>query len=114
MDKRFKCPQCEAQYSKKTNLTRHLRAVHNASAAQRRYGCDECAERFSTLRELRGHYVGEHAFQPAYENHFFRSMAGEGLLLPRRRCFHSPAGKHRALSVVTLGAHSSDLPGNEI
>ncbi|GME70345.1 unnamed protein product [Ambrosiozyma monospora] len=54
-DKRFKCAQCDASFTRKSRLNEHIRKVHEGR--RKNYTCDKCSKHLSSRENLNRHKV---------------------------------------------------------
>ncbi|XP_057320636.1 zinc finger protein 271-like [Microplitis mediator] len=62
-EKSFECDYCQTKFSQKPYLIRHIRTLHYGNNP---YGCNECSEKFHSLRDLHQHksvHTGEIPYQ---------------------------------------------------
>ena len=58
------CIHCNKQFSRVSNLNRHIRIVHN----QKKYSCKECSKTYTDAEKLHEHYVLMHTNLPGEQN----------------------------------------------
>ena len=59
----YKCDQCEKSYTQSSDLTYHIREVHNA---WKRYKCDQCGKSFNRNAWLKAH-IRTHTGEKPYK-----------------------------------------------
>ncbi|KAG1661824.1 Zinc finger protein 133 [Nymphon striatum] len=86
--KPFQCPQCNYKCKLMTNMSRHLKTVHNSN--QLKFECEKCNETFSYHSNLKEHYQHKHNVEKNFKcNLCVASFKTKNLLRRHTKTVHS-------------------------
>ncbi|XP_037514529.1 uncharacterized protein LOC119390894 isoform X2 [Rhipicephalus sanguineus] len=68
------CTYCSVKFASSGSLNRHVLNVHKIQASSPKRECDECSEKFFTVKRLILHHTRKHNFQPVYHRYQFPTV----------------------------------------